>query len=203
MVKERLVKLNVPGGAYMTGIILAGGKNIRMGRKKAFIKIDGIPIIEIILNIFREIFSEIIIVTNTPEDFEYTKVRLVKDRITNKGSLGGLYTGIKEATFDDCFVVACDMPFINLQLINHIIQIKGYDAVVPKIDGRFQPLFSTYSKNCLNVMEQHLSEEKLRISDIFTKIKVREIYENEIRLYDDKLLSLINLNTPEELNSIS
>ena len=203
MVKERLVKLNVPGCAYMTGIILAGGKNIRMGRKKAFIKIDGIPIIEIILNIFREIFSEIIIVTNTPEDFEYTKVRLVKDRITNKGSLGGLYTGIKEATFDDCFVVACDMPFINLQLINHIIQIKGYDAVVPKIDGRFQPLFSTYSKNCLNVMEQHLSEEKLRISDIFTKIKVREIYENEIRLYDDKLLSLINLNTPEELNSIS
>ena len=188
----------------MTGIILAGGKNSRMmGRKKAFIKIDGIPIIDIILNIFREIFSEIIIVTNAPEDFEYTNVRLVKDIMINKGSLGGLYTGIKEATFDDCFVVACDMPFINLQLINHIMQIKGYDAVVPKIDGRFQPLFATYSKNCLNVMEQHLSEEKLRISDIFTEIKAREIYENEIRLYDDKLLSLINLNTPEELNNIN
>ena len=52
--------------------------------------------IEIILNIFREIFSEIIIVKNTPEDFEYTKVCLVKDRITNKGSLGGLYTGSKK-----------------------------------------------------------------------------------------------------------
>jgi len=174
-----------------------------MGRKKAFIKIGGIPIIDIILNIFRELFSEIIIVTNAPEDFEYTNVRLVKDIITNKGSLGGLYTGIKEATFHDCFVVACDMPFINLQLINHIIQIKGYDAVVPRIDGRFQPLFATYSKDCLNVMKQHLNEEKLRISNVFTEIKVREIYGNEIKLYDDKLLSLININTPEELNNVS
>ncbi len=187
----------------MTGIILAGGKNSRMGMKKAFIKIGGIYIIDIILNIFRGIFSEIIIVTNTPKDFEYTKVRLVKDIITNKGSLGGLYTGIEEATFDDCFVVACDMPFMNLQLINHIIQIKGYDVVVPKIYNRFQPLFARYSKNCLDVMEQHLSEEKLRISDVFSKVRVREVYENEIRLYDDKLLSLININTPEDLSNIS
>lgn len=187
----------------MTGIILAGGKNSRMGQKKALIKIDGIPIIDRILNIFREIFSEIIIVTNTPEDFEYTKVRLVKDVIKDKGPLGGLYTGIKEAAFSNCFVVACDMPFINLQLIKYMIQIKGYDAVVPKIDGRFHPLFATYSKNCLNIIHKYISEDKLRISDIFSKIEVRELYEKELKLYDDKLLSLININTPEELNSIS
>lgn len=187
----------------VTGIILAGGKNSRMGRQKAFIEIDGIPIIDIILKIFRELFSEIIIVTNTPKDFEYTKVRLVKDIIPNKGSLGGLYTGIKEAAFDDCFVVACDMPYINLQLIKYIIQIKGYDVVVPQIDNKFEPLFAVYSKNCLKTIKQNLSEERLRILDIFSKVNVREIYESEIRLYDSKLLSLINLNTPEELNNMT
>jgi molybdopterin-guanine dinucleotide biosynthesis protein A len=186
----------------MTGIILAGGKNSRMGQKKAFIEINGIAIVDIILNIFQNLFSEIIIVTNTPEDFKYTKARLVKDIMPGKGPLGGLYTGIKAAAFDRCFVTACDMPYINLQLIKHIIQIKGYDVVVPKVNSKFEPLFAVYSKNCLNTIEKNLSEERLRILDIFSEIKVKEIYEDEMRLYDSKLLSLINLNTPGQLNSI-
>ncbi len=186
----------------MTGIILAGGKNSRMGCKKAFIKVNEMQIIDIILSVFKEVFSEIIIVTNTPKDFEYTKVRLVKDIVADKGAIGGLYTGIKEAEFKQCFVTACDMPYIHLQLIKYIIQIKEYDVVVPKIDNKFEPLFAVYSKNCLNSIEQNLTENKLRITDIFSKVKVKEIYEDEIRLYDNQLLSLINLNTPEELNSV-
>lgn len=186
----------------MTGIILAGGKNSRMGMKKAFIEIGEKKIIDNALNIFKDIFFEVIIVTNSPEDFYYTKVKLVKDIIPDKGSLGGLYTGIKKAKYNECFVIACDMPFISKALIKYIMSIKGYDAVVPRIYGRVEPLFASYSKKCLGTIENNLSSGNLKISDILLNIKVHEMDENEIKVFDPKLLSLININTPSELNSI-
>lgn len=142
------------------------------------------------------------IVTNTPEDFYYTKVRLVKDIIPGYGSLGGLYTGIKEAKYDKCFVIACDMPFINSDLIKYIIAMRGYDAVVPKTNGRFEPLFALYTKKCLKVIEKKFKKGNLKISEIFSEIKIREMNENEIKKFDNNLLSLININTLGDLSNI-
>ena len=186
----------------MTGVILAGGKNSRMGMEKAFIQISGKSIIDNALSIFKEIFSEVLIVTNTPEDFYYAKVELVKDIYPGGGSLGGLYTGIKKAKYDECFVIACDMPFINSDLIKHMIEIKGYDVVVPKINGMYEPLFASYSKSCLEVIENNLKKGNLKIIETFSELKIREINQIEVSLYDNKLLSLINLNTLSELNNL-
>ena len=186
----------------MTGIILAGGTNSRIGMKKAFIEIDGKTIIDTVLNIFKDIFSEVLIVTNTPEDFYYARVKIVTDIFPGCGSLGGVYTGIKKAKYDECFVIACDMPFINSNLIKYMIKIKGYDVVVPKIKGMFEPMFAFYTKGCLEVIEKNIDKGNLRILDIFSEVNLREINDNEFRLFDNNLLSLININTLSELNGI-
>ncbi|OPX43908.1 putative molybdenum cofactor guanylyltransferase [Ruminiclostridium hungatei] len=185
----------------MTGIILAGGKNSRMGRKKAFINVEGNTIINRILAIFKEVFSEVIIVSNTPEDFSYTGVKVVTDIIPDKGSLGGLYTGLVNMKYERCFVVACDMPYISKSLVKYIIDIPRYDIVVPKIEGLYEPLFACYSRKCANLAKRQVEEGNLRITDIYSYFTVKEIHEDEIRKFDSNMRSLVNINTPEDLTS--
>ena len=79
----------------ITGIILAGGKNSRMGTNKAYLEIDGERLIDKTLSIYRQIFTEIIIVTNDPLSYmEFTDAAVVTDIYKGKGPLGGIYTGL-------------------------------------------------------------------------------------------------------------
>ncbi len=100
----------------ITGIILSGGKSIRMGKNKAFIQIEGIPIIQRIYDVFNELFQEVIIVTNQKDLYSDFDSKLYSDLIPNKGALGGLYTGIFFSSFRYSFCVSCDMPFIKNRL---------------------------------------------------------------------------------------
>ena len=120
----------------IAGIILAGGKNSRMGMPKAFLEINGTRLIDKILAIYRTIFSEIIIVTNDPLAYtEFTDVVIVTDIYKGKGALGGIYSGLFYASHQYSFVAACDMPFLNKNFIIYLIsQAQQYDIIVPVLD---------------------------------------------------------------------
>lgn len=144
----------------------------------------------------------IAVVDNTPSDYAYTGARLEKDIFPDKGSLSGLYTGLFQSMSEYGFVTACDMPFLNEKLIRHFLSYRGYDAVVPVVKGKYEPLFSLYSKSCLPVFKAHLEENNLRIQNCIQMLKVKSIKEDELRVLDSSLASLMNINTPEELRSI-
>jgi molybdopterin-guanine dinucleotide biosynthesis protein A len=106
----------------MTGIILAGGKSTRMGEDKAFIEVGEVPLFERAYRVLREIFSEIIIVANDARPFENYEARLQKDIISDKGALGGLYTGLFHSQSHHAFCAACDMPLLNPRLIKYMAE---------------------------------------------------------------------------------
>lgn len=182
----------------VAGVILAGGKNSRMGRNKAFLNVNGSRIIDNTIFIYKGIFEEVIIVTNTPEDYIFPGVLTVRDCIQGGGAMGGLYTGLLEAGKKYCFVTACDMPFLSSSLIRYMAAIRGWDIVAPLIMGHYEPLFALYSKDCLGILKNQLAQGGLKIIDIFPKVRLKEITSDEVRMFDDRLLSLININTPED-----
>ena len=94
-------------------MILAGGKSIRMGQDKAFIEVDGIPIILRIFAVLDRLFPETIIVANEEEPYGKLGIPVYSDLIPGQGALGGLYTGLVYSTFSYSFCVACDMPFLD------------------------------------------------------------------------------------------
>jgi molybdenum cofactor guanylyltransferase len=187
----------------MTGIVLAGGKSSRMGVEKALLNLDGNTIIDKILYVYKRIFQNIIIVTNSPKKYKGCGAKLTKDIVADKGPLGGIYTGLLESKDEYCFVAACDMPFINEELIRYIISMENYDVVVPVLEGKFEPLFALYSKSCLKVLKKQLEEDKLSIADFLLKVNIKEVKIDEIRMFDKQLLSLININTPEDFRAAS
>jgi molybdopterin-guanine dinucleotide biosynthesis protein A len=187
----------------MSGIILSGGKSVRMGENKAFLQIEGVPIITRVYELFKELFREVIIVTNQREFFEDFDSKIYQDLIPDKGALGGLYTGIFFSSFQYSFCVACDMPFIKKSLVEYLIKnVQNNDVVVPRTRDGIQPLHAIYSKNCLRPIKQIIEEGKYKIIDMYKMVRVRIVEEHEFLSLDPFRDSFINVNTPEELLSL-
>jgi len=187
----------------MTGIILAGGKSQRMGKNKAFIDSEGIPLFGRVYRVFKEIFSEIIIVANDAGPFERYEAILQMDIISDKGAIGGLYTGLFHSSNYHAFCSACDMPLLNPHVIKYMADKRdSYDVIVPKTHDGLHPLHAIYSKRCLNPMRQLFDGGDLRIINFFHHVRVKYIEEMEIREFDPHMRSLINVNTEEEMEAV-
>lgn len=183
----------------MTGIILAGGENRRMGTDKAFLDMAGRPLIENTLALFSRLFERTIIVTNSPERYRSYHAEVVTDAMDVRGPLTGIYTGLRQSRDAYSFVAACDMPFLNERFIAHLGEIAaGYEAVVPQVGDMLEPLHAVYSRTILEKIGSQLARGERRIQALFGSLAVRYVPREEIMLYDPLLRSFKNVNTPEE-----
>jgi molybdopterin-guanine dinucleotide biosynthesis protein A len=185
----------------INAIILAGGRSLRMSKDKAHLLLNGKPMVEIIIEKFKRIFSELIIVTNASllSSFAFLtkkyKLKVVKDLVPQKGPLGGIYTGLNTSSSFYNFVVACDMPLPNSKLLRYMKKIiDGYDAVIPYRDKFPEPLFALYSKECLEPIRKRLFDRDLKVTSFFTDIKIRSLTQKEIDKFDRGYLSFFNVN---------
>lgn len=187
----------------ISGIILAGGKNSRMGTNKAFLKINGVRLIDNVLGIYREIFDEIIIVTNDPLAYiEFTDAIIVTDIYKEKGALGGIYTGLFYASQKYSFAAACDMPSLNKDFILYMTEQTGkHDIIVPENAEGFQPLHAVYSRNCLPAIKRLLMADKLKITGFYKEMRLLKITEEKIKPFNQDGRLFLNINTPEDLKA--
>jgi molybdopterin-guanine dinucleotide biosynthesis protein A len=184
----------------ISGVILSGGQSLRMGENKAFIAIDGIPIIKRIHNVFKKLFQEILIITNEKELFSLFDARIYSDLIPNRGALAGLYTGLFFSSFSHSFCVACDMPFLKESVIEFLIHnMNDFDVIVPKTTDGLQPLHAIYSKNCLPAIKKVIDQGGKKIIDFYPLLNIKMVEGQEFYHLDPKMESFININTPEEL----
>ncbi len=187
----------------MTGIILSGGKNIRMGTNKAFIKIDGERLIDRTVRLFKNIFKEVILVTNSPLEYLDQDVKIVTDIIKGKSAIGGIYTGLFYSTCTHSFVSACDMPFLNRNFIEHMIaSTRHYDIVIPSPPDGHQPLHAIYSSMCLPHIKKSIDTDKLKVTGFFKRLKVLEIPDDIITTFDSERRMFSNINTKDDLSRI-
>jgi len=183
----------------LTGIILAGGKNSRISMTKAFIQLGEQTIIERTVDIFKALFTEVIIVTNQPDDYAHLGTKLVRDAIPNSGPLGGLYSGLSVSSNRYNLVVACDMPFIDPALIRHLqpyARDEYFDVILPEYNGFTEPLCAIYSKSCINTIEVFLNQNILKIRSFFTHVRVKEVKCDKFSAIEK---SFFNINTREDL----
>ena len=131
----------------VTAVILAGGKSSRMKSNKALLPFSGELFIERIHRQLTALFSEVILVTNTPEFYRFLPCRMVPDEFPGLGSLAGIHAGLKHSKTEHIFVVACDMPYLNSELMRQMIsKAQESDVVIPESDGGYEPLHAVYSK---------------------------------------------------------
>lgn len=189
----------------ISGVILAGGDNRRFdGKTKSNIVIDGKTIISRIIETIRDLFDEIIIVTNTPAEFEeHNKYKLIGDQFVKAGPLGGIHAALKAASNESIFVFAGDMPLIDKRLI--VNQIDCYynnicDALVPGINDFIEPLHAIYKVTILSTLEEYLTGEN--------DYAVREFIKNLNVVYlqfeesEEIRNTFLNVNSPSDISVI-
>lgn len=188
----------------VTSVILAGGKNLRLGRTKALESINGKSLIERIIERLSPLSNQILIVTSQEQVDLPTagKAEIVVDIYPEKGPLGGIYTGLMASRSSHCLVVACDMPFLNTKLLGYMIGLSGsFDAVVPRLgEGMLEPLHAIYSKNCLDKMKEHLERNQLQLISFFKSIHLGFVERAECQRFDPQLLSFFNINLPSDVD---
>lgn len=124
---------NMAAGPRVSALILAGGRSHRMGQDKAFIPFDGKPLVARVLARVQPICAETIIVANDADRYAQFGTRIVGDVYPGKGSLGGIYSGLAAAQEPYALAVACDMPFLNHDLLRYMMSLAPqYQVVIPR-----------------------------------------------------------------------
>lgn len=175
-----------------TAIIMAGGGSTRMGIDKSMLQIKDRPLIKHIYDQLRGTFEKILIITNDFEKYAFLGCDCVRDRIPGQGPLMGIASALEASANENNFVVACDIPYIDIRFVRKMLgEAQTADMVIPtRGNKRHEPLFAIYNKSALKSINQALSFGKRKISNAFANCKVKYI--------NLEAKQLTNLNTSEE-----
>jgi FdhD protein len=186
----------VPG---VTGVILAGGKSLRMGSNKALLPYKGGRFIESIHRQLGEIFEDVLLVTNSPEQYGFLPCRKVSDLFPEMGVLAGIHSGLFHSTTECIFAVACDMPYLNSRLIRHLAGRSNAGGVlIPESPLGLEPLHAVYGKGCLAAIEISLLRGERRIVSFFDRCNVNKMNHADVARFDPTFDTFRNINTPAE-----
>ena len=188
----------------VTGVLLAGGKSRRMGEDKRYLVVGEQTLLERGLGVLRSMFHEVLVVIaqdSAPLDID---VRVVRDLVPDCGSLGGIYTGLTQATTPYIFAVACDMPFLNQAVITQFTNRRDTaDIVMARLATQLHPMHALYGKGCLPAMEQMIVARQLKIQALVShaSLRVQYVTEADLLSIDPSWRSFHNVNTPEDLEA--
>ncbi len=173
----------------ISAVILAGGNSTRMGQDKASLPWGDHDILHSIIECIENISQDILIISNQPRSLP-SSVRVLSDIIPQCGPLSGIHSGLHHAKFDTAFVISCDMPFVIPEavqtILNYAAANKDRDAVLPLYHGKIQPLFASYQKSSLPVIEQALRSGHYKVSSLCSLL-------NSFCLTEEMWPSTINL----------
>jgi len=177
-----------------TAVILAGGKSSRMGGEdKSLLPVDGEPLILKIINQLNDYFDEIIIGANDAEKYKFLNRKVVPDIEKEKGPLMGILSCLKASENEVNFITACDIPVMNIKLIQNMINLSvNVDIVMPvKDENKYEPLFAVYKKSTIPDAEIILNNDGRKIIELLNRVKVKFVDFNDNYWYQ-------NLNRKED-----
>jgi len=184
--------------ADCTALIFAGGNSRRMGRDKLSLQVGGQSLIQRTLDLTRPLFSSILVSVQSPRDD--IAAPQVCDEIPDAGPLAGLCAGLQQAATPWVFAVAADMPYLLAEVIERLAaQRAGHQAVVPVINGQAYPLTAFYAVSALPVLREVMARPgKPGLFAALSRLDTCYVSELELIDVDQKLLSFLDLDTPED-----
>jgi len=189
----------------VTGVILAGGKNSRMGgRDKAFLRVEGETIFARTLGVLRGCFPEVLVVSNSPEKYGGFPVEVTRDELEGFGPLGGLHAALGRIRTPYAFVTACDMPFLSVEPIRFLVdRIADQDAIVPCWDGDIEPLHALYARRLREPIARAIAGGVTALRGFLPAARVEYVAQGLMEGVARAEESFRNVNTPEEARRYS
>lgn len=189
----------------VTAAILAGGRSQRMGVDKTLLEIEGVAMLSRVADSLREVCGTVLVVTTRPEAAAAAElpsgVGIITDDVRYTGPLGAIATALAQAPDEWVLAVAADMPWVSPAVVRALWELHGdADVVVPRTEGGLEPLMALYNvKAALPLAQELLDAGERRPAALFDRLHVIEVPESRLREVDPQLKSLVNINTPHDL----
>lgn len=180
----------------VSGIILCGGLSRRMGRDKAWLPWSGRTLLSHVAETLRPFVEDLVVVSRAGQVLPATSARVVTDRVEGAGPLGGLEAGLAAMGMPYGIVVACDMPWLNVAFLKAMVPLsRGYDLVIPRVAGEYQPLHAVYAKHLQPVVGTLLARGERRVQALMGRVRVRMLEEPFVRAHDPLCRSVTSVDT--------
>jgi len=187
------------GTIKLTGIILAGGQGIRLGRNKGMAELNGQHLIQYVIDNLSIVCSEILISSNT-EQCKKFGLPVIPDIYANKGPMAGIHACLKASRNEHNMVVSVDTPFAGPEFIQFMLANKKEGLIAAPWFGKdhFEPLCAYYHKDALPVMEAFFEKGNYKLPDLFKALPFTPISIPEKAPFNHPML-FHNINTEEDL----
>lgn len=186
----------------LTLIVQAGGESRRMGENKGLKEFLGEPLIERIVKRLKPLGQKILIVAQHPAEYSFLGLPVFTDIQPGVGALGGLYTALRVTRTSFAAVVACDMPFVNPELLLYqwsLIQERGIDVVIPVSNEELQPFHAVYRINtCLPAVRDAIGRGQKKVVSWLDEVVTYRLSIAEMRTFESYAMTFLNLNTPHD-----
>lgn len=190
----------------VAGIVLCGGKSLRMGRSKADLVFGSETLLERVVRILQEVVDHVVVVAAADQTLPDLgeNVTSAQDSVEFGGPLLGLETGLRAVEelpqdFSGAYVTSCDTPFLQPDFVKELIrQIEKYDVAVPKDEKYFHTLAAAYRISLRTSVSKLIEQGERRPRALFPLCNTLAIPTSSLTSVDPQLRSLVNLNTPAD-----
>jgi len=184
----------------LSAFILAGGKSTRMGTDKAFLLLDGRTLLARMLDLARQISSNVHIVGDPAKFTPFAPT--IDDIFPGCGPLAGIHAALRFSPTDLNLILAVDVPFVSPVLLDYLIsraRNSDANATLARAAGGFQPLCAVYRRSFADVAEDALRAGRNKIDALFVRTSTQVIEEAELQAAGFASRVFRNLNSPEDL----
>jgi molybdenum cofactor guanylyltransferase len=184
----------------IAGFVLAGGACRRMGRDKALLEVQGVPMLVRMAKLAEPYVGSVTVV-GPPERYASLGLRVVADRWQSKGPLGGIVTALATSSSHWNLILGCDLPYLTAEWLEWLVARtldSPAQAVVPESQQGLEPLIAMYRKDCAPVFSTALERGVRRVSEALGKISFEKVTAGQWRELGltDKVFH--NINAPED-----
>lgn len=174
-----------------------------MGQPKMSLDFGGTPLLTRIVIELKRRFDEIVIVAapdlSTTPGVPIAGVKVIHDEEAFQGPLEALRRGLLALEHDVAFACSVDLALLNAYVADALVgQLEDFDAVIPEVGGKLQPLHAVYRRRCANAIESLAAKGERRLTANATAVNARRVPEQELLALDPLLRSFFNVNTPED-----
>ncbi len=185
------------------GVILCGGQSTRMGQSKALLPFGGSTMLQCIVERLIAVTAELVVVAANGQELPHLpdRCRIVRDEAPKRGPLEGIRVGLAAlaANCGAAFVAGCDTPMLAPEVVTFLASKLGdSEAVVVVEAGRWHPLTAIYRTSLAPLAADLLARGESRLHSFLKAAKTHHIDAEVLRKLDPELVTLRNLNSPED-----
>jgi len=184
-------------GIDCSGVVIAGGRSRRMGRPKAALPLGGTSMLEYVGARLAPFVRELVVVAAAGQEVPAMGARVVRDRMRDEGPLPALALGLRAIATPWAIVLGCDTPFVRRAMLRLLLDERGAAGVVPRWDGRLEPLVACYHRDLAPRVEALVAGGERRMQAVAGIPGVRVVEADRIVPLDPTGWSFRSLNTPE------